>query len=200
MASVCKYIMLVWFAMVTLMTPAVGDKFVAQDFHLLGVDGVYHSLGELRGKCGTVIVFMCNHCPYVKSIIEDIVSDAVELKRHGVSFVAINPNDSAQYPEDSYAKMQDMVLKHKLPFCYLVDPTQEVARSYGAVCTPDFFGFDANAVLVYRGRLRSPQSCNEAGVQCNKRELLAAMVSIAETGAFAGEQLPSIGCSIKWKV
>jgi peroxiredoxin len=182
--------------MVALVTPEAEKGWLAPDFNLLGVDGRYCDLQSAKGTSGVVIAFICNHCPYVKAVFNSMVNDAQKLKLVGISFVAINSNDSEQYPEDSYEKMKIVARKNKIIFPYLVDSTQDVAKAYGAVCTPDFFGFNANLQLQYRGRLDASQRDT---TQNAKRELLIAMQSVSRTGVFEGIQRPSIGCSIKWK-
>lgn len=168
----------------------------APEFRLPGADGKIYSLSDLAGSNGTLIMFICNHCPYVRSAIDRIVRDAGELERYGVRTVAINSNDAAAYPDDSFDKMKIFAAENGLPFPYLHDESQDVARAYGAVCTPDFFGFDKNLGLQYRGRLDEGGRDPVPGVQ---RELFEAMKRIAETGEGPREQTPSIGCSIKWK-
>ena len=174
----------------------IGTK--AADFSLPGIDGQYHSLSECRGENGTLVMFICNHCPYVKAIIEDLVTDTRELLESGISSIAIMPNDSAAYPEDSLEKMKEFSAKFKFSFPYLVDESQDIARAYGAVCTPDFFGFNSNLELQYRGRLNAttPSRPTQNG---DARELYEAMKLIAETGSGPDKQLPSMGCSIKWR-
>jgi peroxiredoxin len=169
----------------------------APDFRLPATDGRSYALKDVTGKKGAVIVFICNHCPYVKAMIGRLVADARLLISEGVGIAAISSNDAASYPEDSFAKMGVFALKHNFTFPYLHDETQEVARAYGAVCTPDFFGFDRDLRLKYRGRLdegrTAPPPAN------SRRELLEAMRAIAAGGEAPTKQTPSIGCSIKWK-
>ena len=182
--------------MVALTTPKVEVGWKARDFDLLSIDGNYYNLEKVKGKNGLVVAFICNHCPYVKSIVDKIAKEAEELGKLGVGFVAINSNDTIAYPEDSYERMQIFAQQHNFQFPYLLDETQKVAKDYGAVCTPDFFGFNANLELQYRGRLDSAKM----DIMPNaKRELFIAMSEVVETGEFKGEQNPSIGCSIKWK-
>lgn len=168
----------------------------APDFTLPGTDGKTHSLADIKGANGTLIVFMCNHCPYVKAILDKLVRDAAELARHGVATIAISANDAVSYPEDSFENMKRVAKEKAFPFPYLYDESQGVARAYEAVCTPDFFGFNADLELQYRGRLdpagRSPDPSAP-------RELFDAMVKIAETGQGPRDQTPSVGCTIKWK-
>ena len=169
----------------------------APDFRLPATDGRTYALKDVAGEKGTVVVFICNHCPYVKAVIGRLAADARALMAEGVGFAAICSNDAASYPEDSFAKMRAFALAHDFPFPYLHDETQDVARAYGAVCTPDFFGYDADRRLKYRGRLDAGRtSPPPAGA---RRELLEAMRAIAATGVAPPGQVPSIGCSIKWK-
>jgi len=169
----------------------------APDFSLPATDGKTYGLHDVAGPKGTVIVFICNHCPYVKAVIGRLVADARLLRGEGVGFAAICSNDASSYPEDSFPKMREFALAHAFPFPYLHDETQEVARAYGAVCTPDFFGYDRALKLKYRGRLDEGRTT--APPSHARRELLEAMRAIAATGAAPGDQVPSIGCSIKWK-
>ena len=169
----------------------------ASNFRLPATDGRTYALEDIAGKNGTVIVFICNHCPYVKAVIGRLVADARTLMAEGVGFAAICSNDAAAYPEDSFEAMQRFARAHAFPFPYLHDEDQSVARAYGAVCTPDFFGYDANGRLKYRGRLDEGRtSPPPAGA---RRELVEAMRAIAATGIAPPGQVPSIGCSIKWK-
>jgi peroxiredoxin len=169
--------------------------FVAPPFTLPGTDGGSHSLQELRGPRGTVVAFICNHCPYVKAILPRLVRDARDLAALGIRVIGINSNDAAAYPEDSFARMVE--LAPGLSFPYLYDESQAVARAYGAVCTPDFFGFDADLKLRYRGRLDA--SRKETAPEGTRRDLYEAMRLIATTGAGPAEQPVAIGCSIKWR-
>ncbi len=165
-------------------------------FELLGVDGRRHRLEELRGSTGTLIAFICNHCPYVKSVIGRLVRDAKYLQRLGVSTIAICANDSASHPEDSFESMKVFAHQHDFGFPYLHDEAQEVARAYGAVCTPDFFGFNGKLELQYRGRLDASKATL---VPDARRDLYEAMKLVAVTGQGPREQIASMGCSIKWK-
>lgn len=177
-------------------TPKTDKGWKAKDFNLKGVDGKKHSLSELAGKNGLLVMFICNHCPFVKAIIDKLVIDVAILQKEGIGVVAINANDAASYPEDSYENMIEFAKSHRFTFPYLHDETQAVAKNYDAVCTPDFFGFSKNLELQYRGRF------DESGMKqlaSSKHELLEAMREIAEKGAFTGQEKPSIGCSIKWK-
>jgi peroxiredoxin len=169
----------------------------APDFELEATDGRRYRLGDLRGEKGTVVVFICNHCPYVKAIIDRLIRDAKDLQALGVATVAICSNDAEAYPEDGFESMKTWAEAKGFPFKYLHDPSQDVARAYGAICTPDFFGYDAQLELQYRGRLDA--SKREAGPADARRELYDAMRQVAETGQGPEEQIPSMGCSIKWK-
>jgi peroxiredoxin len=169
----------------------------AGSFRLPATNGRTYALDDIAGENGTVIVFICNHCPYVKAVIDRLVADARTLMAEGVGFAAICSNDAAAYPEDSFEAMQRFARVHAFPFPYLHDEDQSVARSYGAVCTPDFFGYDASRRLKYRGRLDEGRtSPPPAGA---RRELVDAMRTIAANGVAPPGQVPSIGCSIKWK-
>jgi peroxiredoxin len=168
----------------------------AVDFDLPATDGRRYRLADVRGSNGALVMFICNHCPYVKAVINRIIRDCAELSAHGIGSVAISANDPADYPEDSFDNMQRVAQDLRFPFPYLWDESQEVARAYGAACTPDFFGFNANLELQYRGRLDASRT---APVPDARRELLEAMVQIARTGQGPREQIPSMGCSIKWK-
>jgi peroxiredoxin len=169
----------------------------APDFRLPGTDGRTYAFDDVAGENGTVIVFICNHCPYVKAVIDRLVTDARALMAEGIGFAAICSNDADAYPADSFAAMQRFAQARTFPFPYLHDEGQTVARAYGAVCTPDFFGYDANRRLKYRGRLDEGRtSPPPAGA---RRELVEAMRAIAATGTAPSDQVPSIGCSIKWK-
>jgi len=168
----------------------------ARDFALKGVDGKTYSLADVRGPKGTLVVFICNHCPYVKSSIERIVHEAKALSEMGIGTIAIMPNDTATYREDSFDNMKAFAAKHGFAFPYAIDETQEVAHAYDAKCTPDFFGLNADDELQYRGRLDASRT---TPVPNARRDLFEAMKQIAETGRGPAEQVPSMGCSIKWK-
>jgi peroxiredoxin len=184
-------------AMVTLETPICDFGKKAIDFILPGVDGRTWSLQQAMGEKGLLIMFICNHCPYVKAVQERIVRDARELRQFGIESVAIMANDTAEYPEDSFDNMKLFAERLNFSFPYLLDETQEVAKQYDAVCTPDFFGYNANYELQYRGRLDA--SRKETAPADTRRDLFEAMKLIAETGHGPQEQIPSMGCSIKWK-
>ena len=169
---------------------------LAPDFDLPGIDGKRHGLASCRGPNGLLVMFICNHCPYVKAVRERLVRDCGELAGYGIGSVAIMSNDPSDYPEDSFENMKKIAAEYHYPFPYLLDETQDVAHAYGAVCTPDFFGYDAAMGLRYRGRLDA--SGREAAPR-GRRELFDAMVEIARTGRGPADQFASIGCSIKWK-
>jgi peroxiredoxin len=169
----------------------------APDFALPGIDGRTWRYAEAAGPNGLVVMFICNHCPYVKAVVDRIVREAKGLRELGVGAVAINSNDASAYPEDSFENMVVFARRHGFGFPYLHDESQNVARAYGAVCTPDFFGFDRQRVLRYRGRLDA--SGRQAAAPETARELYEAMKQVVETGRAPAEQMASIGCSIKWK-
>ena len=182
--------------MVALNPPVCEFGLAAVNFDLPGTDGRRHTLADCRGPNGLLVMFICNHCPFVKAVIDRIVRDCHELAALGVGSVAIMSNDVAVYPEDSFENMALLAQRLDFPFLYLHDETQSVARAYGAVCTPDFFGYNAQLELQYRGRLDA--SGRNPAPPDAPRELLAAMRLIAETGLGPREQTASIGCSIKW--
>lgn len=169
----------------------------APDFRLEGIDGKEWSLTDCAGERGTLVMFICNHCPYVQAIIDRLVRDSRDLAELGIGSVAIMPNDTDNYPADSFENMQQFAADHGFAFPYLIDRTQEVARAYGAVCTPDFFGYDANLGLQYRGRLDA--SNRDTAPPDARRDLYEAMKQVAATGQGPREQIPSMGCSIKWR-
>ena len=169
----------------------------APDFRLPGTDGKTYALADVAGEKGTVIVFICNHCPYVIAVIDRLVADARVLIEEGFGFAAICSNDAKAYPEDSFSKMKEFARAHGFPFPYLHDESQLVARAYGAVCTPDFFGYDKDKKLKYRGRLDAGRTSPPP--KDARRELLEAMRAIGKTGEAPEAQIPSVGCSIKWK-
>jgi peroxiredoxin len=169
----------------------------APGFRLPATDGRVYGLDDIRGAKGTLVMFICNHCPYVLAVIDRIVRDARDLGALGIGVAAVCANDADAYPADSFPRMAEMAERHGFPFPYLHDETQEVARAYGAACTPDFFGFDARDGLQYRGRLDA--SRRETGPADLRRDLYEAMRQVAETGKGPREQVASMGCSIKWK-
>ncbi len=183
--------------MVALATPVCDFGKPTPDFTLPGVDGRIWTLADCMGEKGLLVMFICQHCPYVKAIHERILRDTRELLRFGIASVAIMSNDTAKYPEDSFANMQRMAQQHDYPFPYLLDDTQDVAKACGAVCTPDFFGYNAGFQLQYRGRLDASRM--ETAPADTIRELFEAMKTVAQTGHGPLQQIPSIGCSIKWK-
>ncbi|MGB3176757.1 MAG: thioredoxin family protein [Albidovulum sp.] len=170
---------------------------MAPTFSLPGTDGKTWSLADVSGANGTLIMFICNHCPYVQSIIDRIARDACELAVLGIGVAAISSNDAADYPEDSFENMQAEALRHRFSFPYLYDENQAVAKAYGASCTPDFFGYNRGLGLQYRGRLDA--SGRFAAPEDARRDLYEAMKQVAETGRGPDKQIPSMGCSIKWK-
>ena len=178
-------------------TPIADIGWPAPDFCLKGVDSNFYSLKQLAGEKATLVMFICNHCPYVKAIMPRILRDARDLLGMGVGVIAINSNDDTAYPEDSFDHMKQLAQSLDMPFMYLHDSTQEVARAYDAVCTPDFYGFDADMRLQYRGRLDA--SRKEAAPEDAPRELFDAMRLIAHYGYGPAEQHASMGCSIKWR-
>jgi peroxiredoxin len=171
-----------------------GEK--AKPFELLATDGKRYSLEDVQGPKGTVVMFICNHCPYVKSVLDRIIRDVKDLESHGIGAVAIMSNDTVTYPDDSFENMKKLADAKDLPFPYLLDESQDVARAYDAVCTPDFFGYNADLELQYRGRLDASKT---TPIPNAVRELYDAMVQVAETGKGPVDQIPSMGCSIKWK-
>ncbi len=182
--------------MVSLQPPVCDFDKPAIDFALPGVDGKIWTLDSCKGENGLLVMFICNHCPYVKSIRERIVRDTAELKEMGVNSVAVMSNDPTEYAEDSFDNMKKIAAEFNYPFPYLLDETQQIARSYGAVCTPDFFGYNAVLKLQYRGRL--DESRKETASGDVRRDLFEAMKLVAESGSGPVEQIPSMGCSIKW--
>ena len=183
--------------MVSLQPPLCDFGWKAREFNLRGVDGKRYTLENICGKNGLLVMFICNHCPYVKSIRERIVRDTRELLLHGINSIAIMSNDPAEYEEDSFENMRLIAQQYNYPFPYVWDETQEVARDYGAVCTPDFFGFNAQLELQYRGRLDASRKETVADAP---RDLFDAMVQVARSGHGPQEQIASMGCSIKWKM
>ncbi|HLB31291.1 MAG TPA: thioredoxin family protein [Gammaproteobacteria bacterium] len=178
-------------------TPVCEFGLPAVDFDLPGVDGRRWTLKECRGERATLVMFICNHCPYVQAIQDRLVRDARELLAHGVKSVAIMSNDPTDYPEDSFANMRLVAERLQYPFPYLYDESQGIARAYGAVCTPDFFGYNADLKLQYRGRIDA--SGRAAAPADARRDLYEAMLLIARTGKGPEDQIQSMGCSIKWR-
>jgi len=179
-------------------TPICNFNRMAPNFSLPGVDGKTYTLDDVKGEKGTLIIFMCNHCPYVLAILERLIRDAKDLQDLGIGVAAINANDPSQYPADSFENMVKMATDNGFTFPYLWDKSQDIARAYEAVCTPDFFGFDAKLGLQYRGRL---EASKKGGAPADaRRELFEAMSQVAETGFGPKDQTASMGCSIKWKL
>jgi peroxiredoxin len=177
-------------------TPICNFGEPARPFSLPATDGKTYTLADVKGPKGLLVMFICNHCPYVKAVLDRIIRDARDLKEHGIGVVAINANDPVNYPDDSFDNMKRIAEAKQLPFPYLFDQSQQVARAYDAVCTPDFFGYNAELELQYRGRLDASKTTPVPGAI---RELYEAMVQVAETGRGPEQQIPSMGCSIKWK-
>lgn len=178
-------------------TPICDFGWKAPDFRLPATDGRTLALADIRGPKGTLVMFICNHCPYVLAVLDRVLRDARELAAEGIGVAAICANDAESYPDDSFLNMVRMAEHYRFPFPYLHDADQSVARAYDAVCTPDFFGFDAGLGLQYRGRLDA--SRKETGPADLRRDLYEAMRLVARTGHGPAEQIPSMGCSIKWK-
>ena len=176
--------------------PSTALGTAAPAFRLPATDGKIYALDEIAGANGTLIAFICNHCPYVKAVIDRLVSDAKVLMNEGVGVAAICANDAKAYPGDSFENMHQFAKAHGFPFPYLHDESQSAARAYGAVCTPDFFGYDKERKLKYRGRLDEGRTAPIPSTA--RRELVEAMRAIA-SGRAPAEQVPSVGCSIKWK-
>ena len=168
----------------------------ADFFELKSIENKLINLNDIKGKNGTLIMFICNHCPYVKAVIDDIVDDCKNLEKEEIKSVAIMSNDQKNYPEDSFENMISFSKKYKFSFPYLVDETQKIAKTYGAVCTPDFFGYNANLELQYRGRIRELKDLKP--VKNDDSDLIKAMRLIVKTGKGPENQIPSMGCSIKW--
>ena len=182
--------------MVLTKTPICNFGEKPHSFSLKGVDDKIYKLEDCLGDKGTVIMFICNHCPYVKAIIKNIVDDTNNLRNLGVNAIAIMSNDTKNYPDDSFDKMKDFAKDNKFNFPYVIDETQEIAKKYGAVCTPDFFGYNSNNELQYRGRMRELKELKP--VSDDESDLFKAMKLIAQTGKGPKNQIPSMGCNIKW--
>jgi len=183
--------------MVSLNPPVCDFGWKAPDFNLPGTDGRQWTLADIRGPKGLVVMFICNHCPYVKAIQQRLANDMRALKAMGVNAIAISSNDAVNYPDDSFDNMRRLAESLNFPFPYVYDETQEVAKAYDAVCTPDFFGFNANLELQYRGRFDAAGRGEPP--PDNSRDLFEAMKLVADTGQGSAQQVASIGCSIKWK-
>ena len=182
--------------MVLTKTPICNFGEKPHSFSLKGVDNKIYKLEDCLGDKGTVIMFICNHCPYVKAIIKNIVDDSNNLKNLGVNAIAIMSNDTKNYPDDSFDKMKDFAKDNKFNFPYVIDETQEIAKKFGAVCTPDFFGYNGNNELQYRGRMRELKELKP--ISNDESDLFKAMKLIAQTGKGPKNQIPSMGCNIKW--
>ena len=182
--------------MALLETPVCNFGEKAKDFTLLSTENKKVSLNEVKGKNGTLIMFICNHCPYVKAVINSIVQDVNFLESEGIKSAAIMSNDVNEYPEDSFENMIAFSKLNNFSFPYLFDETQKIAKDYGAVCTPDFFGYNSNLELQYRGRIRELK--NLKPVIKGDSDLMTAMKLIAESGKGPKKQIPSMGCNIKW--
>ena len=182
--------------MVLTKTPICNFGEKPHSFSLKGVDENIYRLEDCLGKNGTIIMFICNHCPYVKAIIKNIVEDTNKLKELNIKAVAIMSNDTINYPEDSYEKMKEFSKLNNFNFPYVIDTSQEIAKKYGAVCTPDFFGYNGNQELQYRGRMRELKELRP--VNSGDSDLYKAMKQISETGKGPDNQIPSMGCNIKW--
>ena len=184
--------------MVSLQTPVCQFGWQAPEFSLPGTDGKLHTLTGSMGKNGLLVMFICNHCPYVQAILPRLLRDAAELRnQHGINSIAIMSNDPADYPEDSFDNMKRIADERQFPFPYVIDETQSVAKAWDAICTPDFFGLNRAGQLQYRGRFDA--SRKEAAPEGVRRDLFEAMVQIATSQKGPLEQIPSMGCSIKWK-
>jgi peroxiredoxin len=183
--------------MVLTETPICNFGQPAHEFKLMGIDNQQWNLENSCGEKGTLIMFICNHCPYVKAIQPRLVRDTKELLNYGIKSVAIMSNDPSDYPEDSFENMKKIAAQYDYPFPYLFDKSQQVARTYGAMCTPDFFGYNGDLKLQYRGRLDASRT--EPAPENAKRDLFEAMKLISETGNGPKEQIVSMGCSIKWR-
>ena len=168
----------------------------AEEFELKSTDNRLVTLNDIKGDKGTLIMFICNHCPYVKAVIKDIVSDCKELENDGIKSVAIMSNDTKNYPDDSFENMISFSKNNNFNFPYLIDETQNIAKKYGAVCTPDFFGYNEKLELQYRGRIRELKDLKP--LRSGDSDLLLAMKKIAKTQKGPSDQIPSMGCNIKW--
>ena len=182
--------------MVLTKTPICNFGEKAHDFNLKGVDNKFYNLNSCAGSHGTIIMFICNHCPYVKAIIKDLVEDIDNFKKNGIKTVAIMSNDTKKYPEDSFENMLSFSEVNKFKFPYLLDDTQEIAKRFGAVCTPDFFGYNKELRLQYRGRFKELRKLTP--VKTGESDLKIAMNMIFKTQNGPKEQIPSMGCNIKW--
>lgn len=177
-------------------TPICDFGWKAPDFDLLGVDGKRHTFSDVAGPNGTLVMFICNHCPYVKAVLSEMIRDVNDLAELGIGAVGIMPNDPKSYPEDSFDNMKRLSDSLDMPFPYVIDDSQQVARAYGAVCTPDFFGFNAPGELQYRGRITELKGLKPTPGAT--RDMYEALSTIASTGRGPEHQVASMGCSIKW--
>ena len=177
-------------------TPVCDFGKKAENFELKSTENKLISLNDIKGENGTLVMFICNHCPYVKAIIRDVVEDCTKLNDLGINSVAICSNDPINYPEDSFEKMIEFAIKHKFNFPYLIDETQNIARKYDAVCTPDFFGYNQNLELQYRGRFKELKDLKP--VNNEESDLKIAMKIVSKTQKGPDKQTPSMGCNIKW--
>lgn len=184
--------------MALMQTPLVDRNFTCPDFALKGIDGKTHTRDAVKGEKGLLVIFICNHCPYVRGITDRLERELKAVRDMGIGVVAINANDSETYPADSYENMKVFAAENGFTFPYVVDETQDVARAFDAVCTPDFFAFNADGKLRYRGRLDN--AGKERATAETVRELVGAMHEMAQTGDVTTPQVPSMGCSIKWKI
>lgn len=177
-------------------TPPICDfGWKAVPFSLPGIDGKTYCLDDVRGTNGTLVMFICNHCPYVMGIISRLTGEVAELQSRGIGVIAIMANDTSSYPADSFENMKLFAAKHEFTFPYVIDETQDTAKAYDAICTPDFFGFNAKDELQYRGRMDASKTSLVEGAE---RDLVNAMIQVAETGKGPSQQIASMGCSIKW--
>ena len=183
--------------MVRMETPVCDFGWKAVDFALPGVDGKTYTLKDVAGPNGLLVMFICNHCPYVQAVIDRIVRDVRELRGHGIGAIAVMSNDPTEYPEDGFDHMAELARRLDFPMPYVLDASQDIAKAYGAVCTPDFFGFNRKLELQYRGRL--DESRKETAPEGVRRDLFEAMKRVAETQRGPADQIPGMGCSIKWK-
>ena len=178
-------------------TPNCDYDMKAHEFELLNVDNEFYSLESCLGTRATLVMFICNHCPYVQSILDQLVVEVSVMQKKGIGCIAINSNDYNAYPDDSFENMQKISKKYGFSFPYLIDDKQDVARKYKSVCTPDFFGFNTNQELQYRGRFDDRKTSKQ--MSANSSELFKAMIEIARTEHGPAKQIPSVGCSIKWR-
>jgi peroxiredoxin len=183
--------------LVSLNTPLCNFGLKAEPFSLLGIDNKLWTLDKAKGENGLLIMFICNHCPYVKAILPRLINDLSELKKYGINSIAISSNDVVNYPQDSFEEMKKLSVLHNFTFPYIFDESQSIAKSYNAICTPDFFGYNKELQLQYRGRF--DESKKLAAASDVRRDLFEAMKLVAETGRGPEKQIPSMGCSIKWR-